>query len=162
MVNFRLLLKGVTQTMYDSTNDTYEHIKKVNDYIWDIIDSLHLRRLFHDDSKLESPEKEIFDVYTPKLKECVYGSEEYQTHLTEMKVALEHHYKNNRHHIEHFKNGIQGMTLIDLIEMICDWKAATLRNKDGDILKSIEMNQKRFGYSDELKQILINTVKEEL
>ena len=147
---------------YDSSKDTMQHIQRVSQLLNKMVLELMCRMQGHDASKLRSPEKEIFDVYTPKLKECVYGSEEYQTHLTEMKVALEHHYKNNRHHIEHFKNGIQGMTLIDLIEMICDWKAATLRNKDGDILKSIEMNQKRFGYSDELKQILINTVKEEL
>jgi hypothetical protein len=41
--------------------------------------------------------------------------------------------------------------------MFCDWKAATLRHKDGDIIKSIEQNQKRFGYSDELKAIFLNT-----
>jgi hypothetical protein len=51
------------------------------------------------------------------------------------------------------------MTLIDLCEMIADWKAATLRHNDGDILKSIEINQSRFGYSDEVKQILLNTVE---
>ena len=44
--------------------------------------------------------------------------------------------------------------------MMADWKAASLRHSDGDIYKSIEINQKRFGYSDELKQIFINTVKE--
>jgi hypothetical protein len=42
--------------------------------------------------------------------------------------------------------------------MLCDWKAATLRHDDGDIRRSIEINQERFGYSDELKQILINTL----
>ena len=76
-----------------------------------------------------------------------------------MQVALDHHYANNSHHPEHYKNGIMGMDLIDLIEMICDWKAATERNANGDIMKSIEINQKRFNYSDELKQILINTVE---
>ena len=55
---------------------------------------------------------------------------------------------------------VLGMSLFDLIEMICDWRAATRRHADGDILKSIEINQKRFGYSDELKQIFYNTVKE--
>ena len=56
------------------------------------------------------------------------------------------------------QRGIRGMNLLDLVEMICDWKAATMRHADGDILRSIEINQKRFGYSDELKQILLNTV----
>ena len=51
------------------------------------------------------------------------------------------------------------MNLVDLIEMLCDWKAATMRHNDGDIMKSIEINQERFGYGDEIKQIMINTVK---
>jgi len=54
--------------------------------------------------------------------------------------------------------GIRGMTLLDVVEMLCDWKAATQRHADGDILKSVEINQKRFGYSDELKAILRNTI----
>ena len=52
------------------------------------------------------------------------------------------------------------MNIVDICEMIADWKAASLRHADGDIMKSIEINQKRFGYSDELKSILINTVKQ--
>lgn len=50
------------------------------------------------------------------------------------------------------------MNLVDLIEMLCDWVAATKRHEDGDILKSLEINQKRFGYSDEFKNILKNTL----
>jgi hypothetical protein len=46
------------------------------------------------------------------------------------------------------------MSLICLMEMLCDWIAATKRTKNSNILKSIEENQKRFGYSDELKDIL--------
>jgi hypothetical protein len=44
--------------------------------------------------------------------------------------------------------------------MLCDWRAAALRHADGDIWKSIEINQKRFGYSDELKEIFKNTLVE--
>ena len=76
-----------------------------------------------------------------------------------MKEGLDIHYANNRHHPEHFDNGIQGMNLLDLLEMICDWKAASERHADGDVYKSIEINQERFGYSDELKIILKNTVE---
>lgn len=56
--------------------------------------------------------------------------------------------------------GVEGMTLIDLIEMLCDWKAASERHKDGDIMRSIEINAKRFSISDQLKTILQNTVRE--
>ena len=55
--------------------------------------------------------------------------------------------------------GFRGMSLIDLVEMICDWKAASLRHNDGDIRRSVEVNQERFGYSDDVKQILLNTVE---
>lgn len=75
-----------------------------------------------------------------------------------LKPAIDIHYKNNRHHPEHFANGIKDMTLLDLLEMLCDWKASSERHADGNIYRSIEINQSRFGYSDELKDILKNTV----
>jgi len=121
---------------------------------------LNQRSEDHDQSKLVSPEKEVFDKFTPKLATSTYGSEEYKGFLAAMKPALDHHYAKNSHHPEHYENGIQGMSLLDLIEMLCDWKAATMRHNDGDLAKSIEINQKRFGYSEELKGILINTAKE--
>lgn len=143
---------------YDSQKDTFEHIVKVRNYIAKVIDELSIRGLKHDHDKIDNPtEKALFDEYTPKLKECTYGSEEYKKFLAGLKEGLDIHYSNNRHHPEHFENGIKGMNLIDLIEMICDWKAASERHADGDIFKSIEINQKRFGYSDDLKSILENT-----
>ena len=51
------------------------------------------------------------------------------------------------------------MNLIDIVEMIADWKAASERQKDGNLLVSIEKNAKRFHLDDQLKQILINTAK---
>jgi len=112
-----------------------------------------------DQTKLSDNEKNVFDIYTPKLKNSTYGSDEYKIFLKEMKVALDHHYENNRHHPEHFKNGIKDMTLIDIVEMFCDWKAATMRHADGDLVKSIELNKKRFNYSDDLEQIFKNTAE---
>lgn len=51
------------------------------------------------------------------------------------------------------------MTLVDIIQMICDWKASSERQKDGNLLLSIEKNAERFNIDDQLKQILINTAK---
>lgn len=145
---------------YDSTLDTLKHINHVRKYMKKMRNELEKRRIWHDETKLQEPEKSVFDEYTPKLATSTYGSDEYRQFLKGMGVALEHHYEHNRHHPEHYENGIKGMTLIDLCEMVSDWKAATLRHNDGDIIKSIEINQKRFDYSDELKQIFINTVME--
>jgi hypothetical protein len=74
------------------------------------------------------------------------------------KRAREHHYSKNRHHPEFHKEGIDGMDLFDLIEMLVDWKAATERNKNGNIRKSIDINTERFKISPQLKKILENTV----
>ena len=145
---------------YDSRMDTIEHINTVRRFMANVQDNIVHRMIRHDHSKLCSPEKEIFDEFTPKLKTSTYGSEEYKSFLASMKVGLDNHYKMNSHHPEHYENGVKDMSLLDVLEMLIDWKAATLRHADGDILKSIELNQKRFGYSDELKNILLNTVKE--
>jgi hypothetical protein len=146
--------------MNDSRIATYEHIQQVQNLLMVCIGDLQERLLVHDQSKLVSPEKEIFDEFTPKLATSTYGSDEYKSFLAGMKPALDHHYANNSHHPEYFAEGIRGMSLIDLLEMLCDWKAATMRHNDGNILRSIEINQQRFGYSDELKQILLNTIRE--
>jgi len=58
------------------------------------------------------------------------------------------------------ESDISQMNLIDLVEMLCDWIAAGEQHKDGgNIFRSININQERFGYSDEIKSILINTAK---
>ena len=143
---------------YDSAADTKAHIKEVERALYRFIGSLVGRAILHDASKLESPEKEAFDLYTPRLRGLTYGSDEYRRCLEEMKPALAHHYANNRHHPEHHRDGVRGMNLVDVVEMFCDWSAAVKRHADGDLRRSIEINQARFGYSDDLKQILLNTV----
>jgi len=138
---------------------TLSHITNVRRKITKIIRELENRKEDHDKSKLYSPEVEIFDKYSPKLKTLTYGSQEYKDCLKEMGAALNHHYTNNRHHPEYFENGIQGMNLIDIVEMFCDWLAATERHNDGDINKSILLNKERFKYSDDLMMIFKNTIK---
>lgn len=144
---------------YDSTQDTNDHIDKVQWRMKQMRDELYLRGAVHDMSKLQPPEKEIFDVVSPKLKALTYGSEEYKAALVEMGEALAHHYQVNSHHPEHYPNGIDGMTLLDLLEMFADWKAATERVVDGDFDKSLEINRVRFGISDQLASIFVNTRK---
>ena len=139
--------------------ETYKHKQLVNKLINRVIKKLTDRAVNHDDSKLEDLESDIFTEFTPKLASCTYDSEEYRGYLKDMKVALDHHYGINRHHPEHFPNGIRDMDLIDIVEMICDWKVSTLRHNDGNILTSIDKNQDRFGYSSDLAQIFKNTVK---
>ena len=143
---------------YDSTDDTKAHIQRVEELLGVFGGELTERGKLHDQSKLVEPEKAIFDKATSALKELTYGSDEYKEQLKSMKVALDNHYANNRHHPEHHSEGISGMNLVDLVEMFVDWRAATERHADGNIAESIEKNQERFGYSDDVKQILLNSV----
>lgn len=166
---------------YDSRLDTKKHINQVIEEgvkftsklrsqsahcdakmlgaIDDFINKFQRQIAKHDASKLVSPEKDGFDKYTPMLAKMEYGSDEYKKCLNELQHPyLDHHYANNSHHPEHFKNGINGMNLFDLIEMLCDWNAAVKRNKNGDIEKSLEINRDRFKIEPDLYVVLGNTV----
>jgi hypothetical protein len=142
---------------YDSRPDTYAHIVQVRERVLataqDLIDRAHR----HDQSKLEEPELAVFDEYTPKLRGSTYGSDEYSTFLDGMGEGLRHHYATNDHHPEHFPGGVQDMNLVQVIEMLADWKAATLRHKDGSLQRSIIQNADRFGYGKEFMGLLLNT-----
>lgn len=120
---------------------------------------LYWRGLKHDWSKLGWDEAKHYAKVIFDLKGSTYGSEEYKKMLEEIQPAIKHHYKNNSHHPEYYANGFQDMTELDKLELIADWYAATKRHKNGDIFKSIEINQSRFGYNDETKEWLISIAK---
>jgi hypothetical protein len=180
---------------YDSRPDTEAHIREVQRRLARVLSELSGRSFLHDKSKLEEPEKSLFDKYTPLLRDTTYGSDQYKKYLEEMGSALNHHYEKNSHHPEHYlkpagpeierirkhvegmsfhdpardwllsylrerESRINGMSLLDVVEMLADWKAAGMRHKDGNLMESLEINRKRFGISDQLFSILINTVKE--
>ncbi len=139
--------------------ETIQHIRKVQHFINVMIVELLKRGEEHDSSKMSPEEVDLFVDYTPKLKNCTYGSEEYKGYLKGLKPALEHHYANNKHHPEHYAKGVNDMTIVDLLELLCDWKAASQRHQNGNLLKSIEINTERFEISPQLRQILENTAK---
>jgi rubrerythrin len=189
--------------MYDSELDTREHIRNVQRLLEAIVSNVLDRSVGHDKSKLDEPEKSMYDEFTPKLKGSTYGSDEYKGFLKDMGAALQHHYEINTHHPEHYKmwqcplcvsvfteseapigltdvrlcpkcsahgaiyesaleptSGIYGMSLLDLIEMLADWKAAGMRHANGNITQSLEINRQRFDMSDQLFEVFQNTVKE--
>lgn len=179
----------VIEDLDENPHPTQVHIDRVRELLCIVRSELKSRGLVHDRSKLESPEREIFEEMTPKLRGLTYGSAEYQACLQAMQPALEHHYANNAHHPEHYgfkqckacgtigkrddlepckKEGcgsndferhsrISGMSLLDLVEMFCDWKAAGERHADGSLQKSIQVNRKRFNIPPELVEIFENT-----
>lgn len=144
---------------YDSTADTLKHSQRVGELLVQAVKELLDRSTCHDRSKTEDPELAVFNEYTPKLKTSTYGSDEYKGYLAGMGEGLAHHYASNRHHPEHFPGGVNDMTLIDVLEMLADWKAATERHADGDLTRSLGIQRDRFGLSEQLVAILDNTAR---
>lgn len=150
----------VAERPYDSRPDTYRHIAEVRGLVLGAAGSLIRRAHVHDQSKLVPPELDGFNEHTPALDQHSYDSPEYRAHLKAMKeTTLDHHYKANSHHPEHWPNGIADMSLLEVIEMLCDWIAASRRHPDGDVMESIRKNAERFGYGPEMQRLLVNSVK---
>ena len=118
---------------------------------------LLIRALLHDISKYFIVETKLFSETIDNLKYIEYGSKEYEHYLKELESALKHHYRLNKHHPEHYCDGIADMDLVSIIEMLCDWKASCKRNETGHLIRSIEINRKRFKFSKELCKILKNS-----
>lgn len=114
-VNGTIEMRGNRMNKHETMVETYIHKQEVAYRMNEFAERIIFRGLEHDDSKLMSPEVEIFTKFTSKLKNTEYGSREYKEYLKEMGPALKHHYEHNKHHPEHFKQGIQEMTLIDLV-----------------------------------------------
>lgn len=142
--------------LHDS--ETLKHVNEVRSNIWKLIKQLDERAQVHDASKFQEPERSVFAQNTPKLARTEYGTDAYKELLEEVKPAIDHHYAKNTHHPEHWPNGIEDMDLLDMVEMLSDWAAATKRNKNGNIHKSIELNQERFKITPQLSKIFTNTV----
>ena len=150
-----------TMTRDDVIRSTAAHIRRVGDLLNDVTARLDKRAVHHDTTKWSPEEWPAFEASTPKLAAMTYGSPEYKEALANIKPALEHHYAHNRHHPElHGHRGVAGMTLLDLIEMLADWKASTERHNEGSLKKSLLVNAPRFGIPPELIDILANTAEE--
>lgn len=158
-------LRKESRVTYDSYDDTMAHIERVQQLLVEgPIYDLRNRAQAHDASKLTEPEKPIFDEFSPRLRELEYDSPEYREALTAMGPALEHHYTANDHHPEHHGVtgfGIYQMSLLQLMEMLADWKAAGERHEHGgDLARSIEVNAKRFGYDGRMCALLMRTARD--
>jgi Family of unknown function (DUF5662) len=139
--------------------ETLEHIQNVRNLLNIIIKGLLNRGADHDQSKLHPPEVAQFAEHNDKLHGLTFGSPEYDANKVLLKTALDHHYAVNRHHPQHFPNGINGMNILDLVEMFCDWKAGTMRHANGNLQFSIAKNVADYQMSDQLKQVFLNSIE---
>jgi hypothetical protein len=115
------------------------------------------RGIIHDWSKFSAVEAQGFGELLPQLHASTYGDASYQALMQQLQPILQHHYRVNRHHPEHFPDGYRAMTLEDIVEMWCDWRASVKKHEHSNLSDSLAHCQQRFGISEDLIQILRNT-----
>ena len=134
------------------------HIKSVQRKLKVLIDELQKRLENHDKSKLT--DELWYWEFMDQEPKYPYGSKEYFSKKKRNEMVFQMHYKNNRHHPEHFMNGINDMNLIDIMEMLCDWISYKDDISITDAVDIVEKQSRRFGFSDEIKNLMLNTLFE--
>lgn len=134
-----------------------EHISRVRRHINTFIQLLIRRAENHDKSKLEEPELSWWKEMD-KEPRYPYGSEEYKQKIKRWNKVFKHHYQYNRHHPEHYEYGVSEMTLIDIVEMMCDWLGYKDTTTVTEALKVCDEQMVRYDISEELRQIIFNTL----
>lgn len=109
--------------------------------------------IVHDNSKYRWSEAQGFIRVLPKLYGMTYGTPCYMETLKEIQPNVDLHYKRNPHHPEHY-GGIEKMSLLDTVEMVCDWKVAIKKHHDGNIERSFNVNRTRFGITPEREALM--------
>jgi hypothetical protein len=143
---------------FDFLCETILHISEVKENLETISSDLLKRGHAHDRTKLQEPEFSAFVSTREKFKKANYGSKEYQECCDVIKSVVDHHYANNRHHTGFYKDGVTDMTLMDIMEMIADWKAAERRSPDSTLNDTLELTFKKHAIEGQLQKIITNTL----
>jgi len=125
------------------------------------VKELLTRAINHDNSKFGPEEFPIYASAIDEFEKHPFGTPGYQKAKDSIAIAVKHHYKCNSHHPEYYANEIDGMNLVDLIEMVCDWKAANQNHKDnpGNMQQSLEFAINKYKISPQLAKIIQNTIE---
>jgi hypothetical protein len=137
------------------------HIQRVQKWLSHFSRQLYIRGSNHDASKLQSPEIEGWSQMDLEPR-YPYGSPEYEDKKRRYEWLFHAHYSRNRHHPEYFDihdNKTFEMDLLDLIELLCDWNGYrdSIRYTEASAL--VDQQCKRYGFSDELHDLLLNTLR---
>jgi len=133
------------------TKELIQHKDDIKLLIKDFITLLKHRGEVHDNSKFNEPEISALT----KIKDMKFGSPEY---LEVCKSeGITHHYKENSHHPEFYKNGMADMNILDLVEYFIDCSASASRR--GGVVPDFSNNAERHKISPQLVNILNNSTK---
>lgn len=103
----------------------------------------------HDASKLHDDEFDGFARINATAREFPYGSPEYRASLDAERPTINRHNARNSHHPEHHDQ-VTDMGWLDIIEMVCDWRAAwEAYGKQGTWRHGMQIQRGRFAFADE-------------
>lgn len=125
-----------------------ENVKVVKHLLASVQVELISRQLNHDNSKLENPE------WNRVLYK--YDKEEFPMSEEDLEIAKHHHYAHNRHHPERFKNGLNDMHIVDIIELIIDWIGDAYTDNE-DVEQAIKRKAEKYNIDPQLLSIFLNT-----
>lgn len=116
----------------------------------------------HDTSKLGDLEEPYYidPVYTLNTESIEYGSDRYKEVTAQMGKGWEHHKIYNNHHPEFYeyfekeRDLFSKMNLFSLLEMLCDWIAASRRGDNNPM----EPMKSKYNLTPQLESILENTL----
>jgi len=140
--------------------DTIVHVSEVAENLEICASNLRQRGHAHDRTKFQPMEFDAFVSTREKLKRAKFGAPEQQECVDTIRQAVDHHHANNQHHVQYYSDGIKDMSLLDILEMICDWRAATRRNSESRFKGFLEVAIKKYNISPELEKIIQTTLKE--
>lgn len=108
---------------------------------------LERRSLAHDLSKLSPDEFAGFSRINRIAREHPFGSDEYRASMRLESETIRLHYSRNSHHPEHHPSPKE-MGFLDIVEMVCDWRAAYLvYGSQGTWTENIQRQAERYGPS---------------
>ena len=116
------------------------------------------RAAVHDNSKFSLEEIDALSKIADKQeKDDGFTNPDYKLNNEQLDL-ISIHWKNNRHHPEHF-DSVYDMTTLDVLEMVCDWHARSVEFGT-DLIEFVEHRQKnRFHFPPELFDSILRLCK---
>lgn len=109
----------------------------------DLAFELAKRLIMHDNSKISKEEITGFI----KIENQGDMTDPNKSISEQIKANIEKHWKNNRHHPEHYKD-YHEMKEVDVWEMCCDWYSRSLQHKTDFIPFVLKRQEVRFHFDE--------------
>jgi hypothetical protein len=128
------------------------HQALVKNYLLQVARKLEERANLHDLSKFQLDEFEGMAKINQIAREMRLDSPEYKASIQSEAVKL--HWSRNSHHPEYYHDGIKDMSLLDLIEMVIDWRAASEVYRRTSLGESLQIQKERFKMTEEQYRLI--------